>query len=863
MNAPAPRLPVSARPAGPTRTSAFPVPFRLAARELRGARRGFGVFLACLVLGVMAIAGIGSFARALTEGLAGQGQAILGGDAAFALVQREATPEELAVLGSAGQVARIASLRAMARAPSGDATLVELKAVDGAYPLFGTLETHPAAPLAELLAVRGSVAGAVADETLMARLDLKPGDRLKVGEADLEIRGVIADEPDRLSSGVGFGPRLLTSMAGLEATHLIQPGSLVRWTYRVKLNDPSPSALAAFAERVKQEVPHAGFEVRTRDAAAPQLERNVRRIAQYLTLVGLTALLVGGVGVANAVASHLATKRASIATLKALGASRGVIFATYFAQVSALAAIGIGGGLILGAALPFAASAAISGFIPFPLAPKLDPLALVLAALYGALVTLAFTLWPLARAQEAPVSVLFRDVLGAGRRRPPRLYMVLCAATVLALAALAVATAEDKRAALIFIGAAAGVFALLRLVASAIMATAKRLPRPRGTMARLALANIHRPGALTPTVVLSLGLGLSLLTTIALIDRSLTSEITGTLAEKAPSFFFVDVPNSEEEAVKSFLAAQAPGSNYRSVPMLRGRITALKDVPVEQAKPSADAAWVLQSDRGISFSNEVPEGSKLVEGGWWPESETAPLVSFERKLAQGLGLAIGDTVTVNVLGRDITARIANLRDVNWQRLGINFVMVFSPATFAGAPYTVLATLTYPDGATTAQETALLKAMAATFPGVTTVRVKEALDEANKMVGDIAFGIRIASLVTLLTSVLVLAGALAAGHQHRVYDAVILKTLGATRPRLMGAYALEYAALGLVTAAFSIAAGSAAAYGVATQVMNIGFTFSPVAAGVVIVVALAFTLGFGLIGTWRALSEPPVRVLRHL
>ncbi|MGU3492689.1 ABC transporter permease [Xanthobacteraceae bacterium A53D] len=837
--------------------------FTFALRELRGAKRGFGIFLACLVLGVMSIAGVGSFARALTDGLAREGRSILGGDAAFTLVQREATAEEQAVLAAGGTMGRVALSRAMARIPSGDATLVELKAVGGTYPQVGTAELQPAIPFADALKEDGGVFGAVADEMLFSRLELKVGDRIQVGDATFQLRAVLASEPDRLSTGVGFGPRLMISDAALPATGLVQPGSLIRWSYRVVLPDPSPQALEAFVEKVRADAPQAGFEVRTRDSASPQLERNVRRIAQYLTLVGLTALLVGGVGVANAVSAHLAEKREVIATLKSLGATRGTIFATYFLEVAMIAALGIVLGLILGAMVPFVAAWVVAAYIPFPLSPNLDPMALVLAALYGALVTIAFTLWPLARAQEAPVSALFRDEIASRKRWPSWRYVAGCVLAGAALVGLAIITAEDKRAAMIFVGAAVAVFVLLRGVAFAIMVLARRLPRPRNTMARLALGNIHRPGALTPTVVLSLGLGLSLLTAIALIDRSLTEEITGALQEKAPSFFFVDIPSSEQEAFAAFVAEHAPGATYKSVPMLRGRITALNDVPSEQVKPDPEAAWVLQSDRGISFGNDMPEGSTLVDGRWWSPDESEPQVSFDRKLAEGLGLKLGDTVTVNVLGRTLSAKITNYREVRWERLGINFVMQFNPATFAGAPYSVLSTLTFPEGAGTQKELAFMRTVANAYPAVTTVRVKEALDQANKMVGDLSFGIRIASMVTLLTSVLVLAGALAAGHQHRVYDAVVLKTLGATRLNLVGAYGLEYAGLGLVTAAFSIGAGAAAAYFVVTRVMNIAFTFAPGAAIGVVVAALVFTVGFGLMGTWRALSQPPVRVLRHL
>lgn len=841
----------------------LPLPLRLALRELRGARRGFGIFLGCLVLGVTAIAGIGSFAGALTQGLEREGRAILGGDAGFSVVQREMTAEERASLDRHGTLGSVALLRAMARTEAGDATLAEMKAVDGTYPLVGTVGLDPPMPVADALKEKDGVFGAAADPVLLGRLGLKVGDRIRVGDATLEVRAVLASEPDKLSSGIGLGARLLVSQAALPATGLIQPGSLVRWSYRLLLENPAPENLTGVMDEVREPLGRVGFEVRTRDGATPQLARNVGRISQFLTLVALTALLVGGVGVANAVSSHLAGKLEVIATLKAVGATRRDVFFTYGAEIGLIAAFGIVLGLMLGAALPFVAAAAIGALVPFPLDPRIDGAALARAALYGLLVAGVFSVIPLARAQEARVSALFRDGIGEARRGIALPDMLLVGGLGAALVALALLTSDDTRAAAIFLAAAAAVFVLLRLVASGLMALARRAPRPRDATARLALGNIHRPGALTPSVVLSLGLGLSLLVGVSLVDESLNRELNGPVRENAPSFFFVDVPNSEEADFRTFLAQQAPGATVKSVPMLRGRITHVKDTPAEEVKPRADAAWVLQSDRGISSSATVPDGSTVVAGKWWTGTETEPLVSFDAELAAGLGLALGDTVTVSVLGRSVTARIANLREVKWERLGINFVMVFSPATFAGAPYTVLATLAFPDGGDTAREIALLKAMAARFPAITTVRVKETLEEAQRMLDNLSLGIRAASLVTLITSVLVLAGALAAGRERRIYDAVILKTLGATRGRLALAYALEYAGLGIATAIVATAAGTAAAWGVVTQVMEIPFTFAPLAAFGAVAAALAVTLVVGLLGTLRALSAPPAQVLRHL
>jgi putative ABC transport system permease protein len=296
--------------------------------------------------------------------------------------------------------------------------------------------------------------------------------------------------------------------------------------------------------------------------------------------------------------------------------------------------------------------------------------------------------------------------------------------------------------------------------------------------------------------------------------------------------------------------------------MMRGRLVSLKGVPVGEIKAAQEVAWVLDGDRGITYGRALPEGSSLVAGEWWPaEYRGPPLVSFDSEVAKGLGLAVGDSVSVNVLGRTLTARIANLRKVDWRRLGINFVMVFSPNTFAGAPHTELMTITMPKGVDPALEPRLLRDVARAFPSVTSVRVKDALEAFNDIVGQLLFAIRIASSVALLASVLVLAGALAAGHRARVYDAVILKTLGATRPKLVLAYVVEYGALGIATALFGLLAGSGAAYFVITRVMRLGFTPDLQSAALWAIAAVAVAVGLGLAGTWRILGQKPARHLR--
>lgn len=837
---------------------------RLALRDLRGGLRGFGVFLACLALGVAAIAGVGSLARALSDGLAHEGAVILGGDIAFSLALREAGAEEQAFMESQGRVSRVATMRAMARVAEGEASLVEVKAVDDRYPLTGTVQVEPDMPLADALAERDGVHGALADEALMVRLGIGPGDEVLIGATRVRVSGVLVTEPDKLSVGMGLAPRLLLSQDLLEASGLLQPGSIVRWTYRVRLTDPSDAALAAVVAKARANFPEAGWEVRTRAGASPRLEDNVRRFAEFLTLVGLTALLVGGVGVANAVKYYVERNRQSLATMKAVGATGATVFSIYLVEILFIACAGIAIGVVAGASLPYVAAWGFEQMIPIPLDPAIYPRALLLAAAYGVLVVLVFAVWPLGRTHDVPVSALFRDEIEPDRRLPRRRYMVFAALAAIALVALTILTAEVQRVAIIYAVAAAAVFVLLRVLAIALMALARRLPRARAIPLRLAIANVHRPGALTPTVVLSLGLGLSLLVTLVLIEDNMQRQLTGTLPARAPSFFFIDVPSMDAQRFSNFVLQRTSGARLDQVPLLRGRIVRLKGVPAEQVDPDPEAAWVLRSDRGITFANSIPEGSSVAAGAWWPVDYAGPsLVSFDERLAEGLGLGVGDTISVNVLGRTIEAKIANLRKIEWETLGINFVMVFSPNTFHGAPHTILATLTFDGGATTATEIELLKETAAEFPAVTTVRVKEALEAINALVSDLALAIRGASLITLIASVLVLAGALAAGHHSRVYDAVILKTLGATRGRLIVAYGLEYAILGLATAMVATVAGGIAARYVVEQVMRFRFEFELSAAVLAVTVAILLTVAFGLLGTWRALGEKPARILRNL
>ena len=527
----------------------------------------------------------------------------------------------------------------MARTGDGRLALVELKAVDGIYPMLGELTLDPKMPVADLLAERDGAFGAAVDSTLLARLDLKVGDRVTIGSATFQIRSVVGAEPDKLAGGVGLGPRFLVSEAGLRATELLQPGSLVRWIYRVKLPDNAADDRAATALPTMREAHcrEAGWEIRSRSNASPQLERTISRFTQFLTLVGLAALLVGGVGVANAVKSHIDRRRDVIATFKALGATGRDVFTIYLTQVVVLAAIGSVIGLVAGAALPFVIVGVFGKLLPLPVVPALHPDELALSFVYGLLTALAFGLWPLGRVHDVPVAALFREAVTSEWHRPRWRYLALMAVVIALLIAVVIGLAYDKRVAAVFVASSVVVFALLRGIAAGLMALARRLPRTRITMLRLAIANIYRPGALTPSVVMSLGLGLAVLVTITQIDGNLRRQFLAALPDRAPSFYFIDIPTNDAGRFGAFLKTTAPQSTVEDVPMLRGRIVAARGVKAEDLKASTDSEWVLQSDRGLTYTGEIPKGSKVVEGKWWgADYDGPPLVSMEKKIADGL-----------------------------------------------------------------------------------------------------------------------------------------------------------------------------------------------------------------------------------
>ena len=826
---------------------------RFARRDLNRSLRGLRLLVLCIFLGVATLATIGSLTRALTDEIASRGAVILGGDLQVAMTQRRATPEELGALREAGQLSETVRMRAMARPAdrTDTAVLSELKAVDGAYPLYGTL------------LVGGRAAAAPPpDEVFVApelaeRLGLGTGDGLRFGEAEFRVAGIITEEPDRVGEGFTLGPVAIVSIEGLQRTGLVQPGSLYTSKYRLRL--PGGAAPSDVVERLQAQFPSASWEFRDRNRAAPGASRFFDRMGQFLTLIGLAALVIAGIGVSNGVASYLRQKRASIAMVKMLGATSRDIGRIYLLQVGAVAALAIAAGLVLGALLPMVVIALAADVLPVRPGLGLHPVPLATSAGFGLLIGFIFVLPPLARARRQPVASLFRDHL-ARERRLDRRTLLLAGAAVAAVIALALGTSDNPVFAAGVLAAVVGAFLLLAAIGLLVRRAASHLPRPQKPLLRLAVAGLYRPGAQTVALIVALGLALTLFVTLAAVQTSLAAEIDNTIPDRAPSKFVLDIPAERRAEFEAIVSREAPGSDVNVVPALRGTIIAFGGQRVADLEQLPEGAWFLRGERGVTYSAGVPEGSEVVAGTWWPaDYDGPPLVSLDREAAEVMGIGVGDTLTVSVLGREIEARIASLREIHWDTMGFNYILVFAPSALEAAPHALGATITMDK----AREGAVSRALLGAFPSVSIIDVGDMIGQVSAILEQMSAAILIAASIAILAGIAVLIGALAASREARSYDSVILKTLGATRLQILSSQALEYGLLAVVVAGVSLALGLAGAWYVIVQLFE--FQWSPdwAVVAAVLVAGAGLTLATALLGSLPLLRVRPAQALRQL
>ncbi len=825
---------------------------RFARRELRGGLHGFRIFLACLALGVAAIAAVGTVRAGIQAGLDREGAALLGGDAEVELTYRFARENELIYLNSIAEtVSETVDFRSMAVTESEDRALTQIRAVDDFYPLIGRVILTPEMPLPVALADNG----AVMEKVLADRLGLAPGDTFRLGTETFHFSAILTKYPDNASGGFGLGPRTIVRIDALKNSGLIAEGTLFSTQYRLDL--PDGADLQTVEDETKETLADAGLRWRDSRRGAGGTERFVAQIGSFLILMGLAGLAVGGVGVSAAVQSYLAGKTGVIATLKTLGATRKTIFLTYFLQVGALTILGVAVGVIIGGALPVIFAPLIEAKLPIPAEFTLDPRPLSEAAIYGLLAALIFTLWPLAKTEDIRAATLFRDAFGAAKSLPKVGYILTTIALIGLLVGLAILFSGNVFLTLWTTGGIMTALLLLVLASIVIRFIARRLLRAsRGhTSLRLALGSIGAKGGEATAVVLSLGLGLSVLASVGQIDANLRNSLSSQLPKNAPSYFFVDIQPDQIDGFTTRLKDDPAVSNLETAPMLRGVITSING---QNAETFTDGHWVVRGDRGVTYADAMPDGTTITEGAWWPANyDGPPLISFSDEEAREMGLSIGDALVVNILGRDIAATIASFREVSFENAGMGFVIAMNQSALAGAPHSWISTV-YAEETAEAQ---ILRDLATAYPNITAIRIRDAIAQVITLISGISAATRYGALATLLTGFLVLIGAAAAGERTRTYEAAVLKTLGASRKQILFSFALRAALLGLAAGGVALGAGILGGWAVSTYIMETDYTVIWANALLIIGGGVMASLVAGLAFAIRPLAAKPAQVLR--
>lgn len=831
--------------------------FRFAWRELRSGIAGFRIFLACLALGVAAIAASGSTAEAFRQGLAGQAREILGGDLVVSIDQRRFTPQERGWLSALGPHAYSVRANGMAETPAGERRLVDMRGVDPGYPLVGKVELSGASDLATAFRLRDGVAGAVVEQSLLDRLHLRLGDRFAVGGVPLIARAVLVSEPDRLGRGFALGPRVLTGTQVVAQAGLLQPGGLFGEAVRIVL--PAGADPNVVIRQLRAAFPGATFEARDRSQAAAGAAGLIDQLEYFLGFIGLASLVAGGLGVGGAVSAYLDGRKRSIATLKALGADGPLIRNVYLIQIGVLALLGVGIGLAIGAVAPLVIGVLARDQLPIPALFAVYPAPLIKAGVFGLLAAAAFSLGPLARARSTPPSALFRSELSGRLKFGPELVGAILAG--LGLAVLAVVTAPTKIAAAGLVVGTVIAFGLLWLLGLAAAWIASRLRGAARGPVRLGLANLSGPRSAARTASPAIGLGVALLAVVVLIQSSLLAQVTDVAPRTAPSMVFTEIPGERGAAFDAVIdrIMTHPGKDrYRRAPLITGRITRLNGSPVVLDQIRDGERWTFDKDILLSALPGAPYDANIVEGRWWHADDAgSPQVAMAVDVARAAGLKVGDTITLQVLGRELDARIAVLRKVEVGGFGSNFALILDANAIRGANPRSVAIAR----ATPTEEQALTRALGEDFREVNVISVREQLEAAATLFDRLAVAIRGAAAVAGLAGLLVLVGAIAAGVSERAREAAILKVLGGSHRQILTAYLIEYGLVGAIAGLAGVALGAVGAWPVVTLVFKAAWSVDWGGVAFLLAGATGLAAAGGGLAALHALSQRPAPVLR--
>jgi putative ABC transport system permease protein len=824
---------------------------RFARRDFRSSSSTLFVSSFCVALSVFLVVLVSSTSQGITNGLKSQGRSILGGDVAFINVHRDISGAERDWISSWGAVSTTALTRTMGRTDSGNSTLVEVKAVDGAYPLIGEFKSSTRHNrLQETFSVRNGF-GASVEKDLLDRLELKIGDPILLGGHVFWIVSTIETEPDRLSNGIGFGPRAIISIDAAKLSGLVQDGSLTRWITRAALFDSTRLEELLSETRIK--FPGATWQVRTRDDSVPALQRNIDRLKSFLIVVCVLVLILGGIGVSNSVRLFVDRRSRDFAILKSLGASNGFVFLLSFGEIAFIALVSACVGALFGASGAYLIAFLVNGLYPIPLEAGFFPKAIFGGISIGVMGAVTFSVPPLARLYNLSTTEILRAKVAYLNPAIPFRYWFLFLVGTSLTALIALYILNDTRMGSLLISGAFGCIVVLSISSDFITRVIRRAPRPKGLIARFAFSNMIMPGALARPVIVTFGLGMAVISFLLVLDINVRSQFSNTISSKSPDIFFIDVPARQATVLKDLIHQHAPGAETDMTPMMRGRLIAINGAAISRQNISENVAWILEGDRGISFSALVPKNSKVIEGEWWgPENTAEALVSIDATIAKGLQVKLGDFISMSVMGREITARVSSLRKLEWSSLGLNFVFVFSPNTFSGAPFMQTAAVHLHTNLVTQQK--VIRAISRELPHVVAIPVRETFDKLAKFAEQLGALVLSLTLVLFGLALLVLSSAITANQELRLYPAAVLVALGASRRKVLSAFAFEFLMLGSLAVMIGMTMGTAAAWIMVHRFIDADEIVVPVAvlagAGLAIIITVSL---LGLLLTRRELQ----------
>jgi putative ABC transport system permease protein len=828
----------------------------IAANELKSGIKGFKLFLICLAIGVAAIAAAGSMAQAFRSGLDSEQRRILGGDFVLSLRQREPSPAQVNFFKSVGQISLATDANTMGT--SGELRrLIQIRAVDQVHPLEGVVTLAPAGPLQPLLQRKNGVWGGVAEQALLDAFKLKVGDTLELPYGKVQIRAVLVKEPDALGRGFAFSPRLMISRDALVPLSIAQTGSLFSTSLRTSLTNPATAEATKAA--FEKAFPDDQRALRDKARSADGFGRALDRVELFLSCVGFAALLAGGLGVSGAVRGHLQTRRSSIAILKSMGASGGDVRLAYGLQILVLACLGALLGMMIGGAAPFITSWAYGSALPIPINLALFPRPLFTAGGIGLLCAFAFAAPPLGAARATPPSHLLRG--GGGGSAVPLVERIAAFVGLGALAGLFALTSPNPTMAILLAVGAALAWMMFYGLGKLAQTLAQRMRKPGGAWG-LGLAALGGPGSLAPAAAPALGLGLALLVSLGQIQSNLVAQVRDTAPASAPSVAYTEIPDAKAADFDALIKANVPGlkaDDYGRTPVMTVRVFSLNGVEIDPAKAKPSERWFVEQEIGATWLAEKPASAKLVSGRWWPQDWNDPFearVSIEADAAAGIGAKVGDTLGVIISGREIEAKIDNLRTVEWAGFGANFALIFAPGAFEGAQFRHFAIARL----TPADEAKITTALGTDFPAVGIVRVRDALAAAGDLFESLAIAIQAIAGVALAAGISAVAGVLAAGSRRRLYEAAILKSLGASRARIVGAMAIEQASAGLIAALIGSGVGLASAYAIVTRVLEADWVLNVPLLAIIVTSAVSLFAVAGVLAGFVALRQSPASVL---